>query len=78
MATTRTKAETKTRARKKAKQFLVDEKGRRTAVLLPIEEYDRLVEAEEDLADIRAADEARAESGEDMPLEEFGAEGKLA
>ncbi len=54
--------------RRARKQFLVDEKGQRTAVLLPLEEYARLVEAEEDLADLRAADEARAEGGA-VPLE---------
>jgi PHD/YefM family antitoxin component YafN of YafNO toxin-antitoxin module len=70
-------------ARKRTKkQFLVDEKGRRTAVVLPIEEYERLRELDEDIADLRAADEARAEGGESIPLEEFEAqlraEGKLA
>jgi PHD/YefM family antitoxin component YafN of YafNO toxin-antitoxin module len=64
------------------KQFLIDEKGRRTAVVLPIKEYERLLESDEDLADLRAADEARAEGGEDISLEEFEAqlraEGKLA
>ena len=67
--------------RRARKQFLVDEKGRRTAVVLPIAEYDRLVEADEDLADIRAADEARAEGGEPIPWErvkaQLRAEGKL-
>jgi len=67
--------------RKKVKQYLVDEKGRRTAVVLPIEEYKALLEAARDLADLRAADEARAEGGEGIPLEEvearLRAEGKL-
>ena len=62
-------------ARKRTKkQFLVDEKGRRTAVVLPIEEYERLRELDEDIADLRAADEARAEDGEDVSLEEFEAQ----
>jgi PHD/YefM family antitoxin component YafN of YafNO toxin-antitoxin module len=75
--------ETKTRAarKKKTRQFIVDEKDRRVAVVLPIEEYERLLEAAEDLEDIRAADEARAEGGEPVPLEEvearLRAEGKL-
>jgi PHD/YefM family antitoxin component YafN of YafNO toxin-antitoxin module len=60
--------------RRTKKQFLVDEKGRRTAVVLPIEEYERLRELDEDMADLRAADEARAEEGEDVPLEEFEAQ----
>jgi PHD/YefM family antitoxin component YafN of YafNO toxin-antitoxin module len=71
----------KTARRRAKKQFLVDEKGRRTAVVLPIEEYERLLEAEEDLADLRAADEARAEGGEPIPWEQvkerMRAEGKL-
>jgi prevent-host-death family protein len=66
---------------RKSRQFVVDEKGRRTAVVLPIEEYEALMEAAEDLADLRAADEARAEGGEGIPLEEvearLRAEGKL-
>jgi PHD/YefM family antitoxin component YafN of YafNO toxin-antitoxin module len=79
MATARTK--TKTRARKKAKQFLVDEKGRRTAVVLPIEEYEKLIEAIEQREDIRRLEAGKKIRGEEVPLEEFEArlraEGKL-
>ncbi|MGC9314996.1 MAG: hypothetical protein ACP5G4_05110 [bacterium] len=32
------------------KQFLVDEEGRKTAVLLPLEEYEEMLEDIEDLA----------------------------
>jgi len=74
-------AKLEAKRRKAKKQFVVDEKGRRTAVLLPIEEYERLVGAVEDLADLRAADEARTEEGESIPWEqvkaELGAKGKL-
>jgi hypothetical protein len=75
--------ETKSKpTRKRSKrQFLVNEKGQRTAVVLPIEEYEKLLEYEEDLADLRAAEEARAEGGEPIPLEvveaRLRAEGKL-
>ena len=41
-------------------RYIVDENGKRTDVILPVEEYERLVEALEDLEDARAADEARA------------------
>jgi PHD/YefM family antitoxin component YafN of YafNO toxin-antitoxin module len=41
-------------------QYVVDENGKHVSVILPIEEYERLVEALEDLEDARAADEARA------------------
>ncbi len=67
-------AKLETKRRKAKKQFVVDEKGRRTAVLLPIEEYERLVGAEEDLADLRAADKARTEEGESIPWEQVKAE----
>lgn len=43
------------------KQFIVNERGERTAVVLSVEEYERLVEAFEDLEDIRIHDEAMAE-----------------
>jgi PHD/YefM family antitoxin component YafN of YafNO toxin-antitoxin module len=41
-------------------RYIVDENGKRTGVILPVEEYERLIEALEDLEDARAADEARA------------------
>ena len=40
----------------KAEQFLTDAKGRRTGVLLNLDTYERLREAEEELADIHAYD----------------------
>ncbi|MBA3425528.1 MAG: hypothetical protein H0U04_13540 [Rubrobacter sp.] len=48
-------------------RYLTDENGERVGVLLEIEEYERMVEELEELADIHAADEARREleSGED-------------
>lgn len=64
---------TKTARRKKTRQFVVDEKNRRIAIVLPIEEYEALVEAAEDLADLQAADEARAEGGA-IPWEQVKAE----
>ena len=45
----------------------IEQDGRRTAVLLPIEEYERLVEAAEMLEDIRAYDEAKARAEEYFP-----------
>jgi len=66
---------------KKPRSYVVDEQGRRTAVVLPIEDYEALVEAAEDLEDLRAADQARAEAGEPIPWEqvkdELRTEGKL-
>jgi len=40
-------------------QFLTDEKGNKTAVLLPIKKYNKLIEKLEDLEDIRLYDEAK-------------------
>ena len=39
-------------------QFLTDAKGKRTGVILDLVTYERLLEAEEELADIRAYDQA--------------------
>jgi PHD/YefM family antitoxin component YafN of YafNO toxin-antitoxin module len=48
-------------------RYVVDENGMRVSVILPVDEYERLVEALEELEDIRAYDEAKAElaRGED-------------
>jgi PHD/YefM family antitoxin component YafN of YafNO toxin-antitoxin module len=42
-------------------RYLTDEEGRRTAVVLPIDEYEALIEAQEELSDIAAHDEAVAD-----------------
>ena len=49
------------------RQFLINERGERTAVVLPIEEYEELLERLEDNKALREADEALAaiERGED-------------
>ena len=39
---------------------MVDENGKHISVILPIEEYERLIEALEDLEDARKVDEVRA------------------
>jgi PHD/YefM family antitoxin component YafN of YafNO toxin-antitoxin module len=71
----------KARSKKKQRQYLVDENGKRTGVVLSMKEYQALLEAAEDLADLRAADEARAEGGQGVPLEvveaRLRAQGKL-
>ncbi|NBV20741.1 MAG: hypothetical protein EBS05_01920 [Proteobacteria bacterium] len=43
----------------KPEQFVTDAKGKRVGVLLDMATYDRLREAEEELADLRAYDTAR-------------------
>jgi PHD/YefM family antitoxin component YafN of YafNO toxin-antitoxin module len=55
-------------------RYVVDENGKRVSVILPIEEYERLIEELEELEDILAYREAKAalESGKDeaIPLEQ--------
>ncbi len=41
-------------------RYIVNEDGKHVSVLLPKEEYDRIVEALEDLDDVRAYDEAKS------------------
>ena len=45
-------------------EYVVDEHQRRKAVLLPLAEWDRIIEDLEDLDDIRAFDAAKAGSQE--------------
>jgi antitoxin Phd len=60
-------------------RFIVDQDGKKTAAILDIEEYERLLEELEDLEDIRALEAAIAEGGESVPWEEviheIGSEG---
>lgn len=50
-------------------EYVVDEQQRRKAVLLPLAEWDRIIEDLEDLDDIRAFDAAKADSKESVPFE---------
>jgi hypothetical protein len=40
-------------------QFLTDEKGKKTAVVLPVKQYNKLLEKLEDLEDVKLYDEAK-------------------
>lgn len=51
-------------------QFVIDETGNKTAVLLAIERYSELLEAQEELASIRAYDEAKTSRDEAVPFEQ--------
>jgi len=52
-------------------QFVTDGKGKRVGVLLDIKTYDRLREAEEELADVRAYDAARPKVVADVKAGRF-------
>jgi len=49
---------------------LTNEKGERLAVVIEIEEYEKLLEELEDLHDIRAVDEAKASDETAIPLDQ--------
>ncbi len=50
--------------------YIVDQDSNRTAVVLSIKEWATILEELEELADIRAYDEAKKGSQEAMPFEE--------
>jgi hypothetical protein len=49
-------------------QFVVDGSGKRTAVLLDVNRYVELLEAQEELESIRAYDEAKSSGDEAVPF----------
>ena len=52
-------------------QFLTDNKGNRMAVVLPIKQYNKMIEKLEDLEDVRLYDEAKREDdGYRIPIDE--------
>ena len=55
-------------------RFVVDEDGNRVAVLLDIAEYERVLEALEELESIRAYDAAKASRDDVVPFEQAVAE----
>jgi len=59
------------RPRRKPRQYLVDEKGQRTGVVLTPEEYDELIEAAEQREDTRHLEEGKKLKGKPAVLEEF-------
>jgi hypothetical protein len=50
-------------------QFITDKKGRKVSVILPIRDYNKMIEELEELEDIRAYDEARESGEEVIPFE---------
>lgn len=42
-------------------RYVVDENGKRVSVIMPVEEYERMIEELEDVLATQAYDEARAE-----------------
>ena len=55
-------------------QYVVDESGKRTAVLLEIERYEKLLEAREELEELRAYDNAKSSADDAVPFSQAAAE----
>jgi PHD/YefM family antitoxin component YafN of YafNO toxin-antitoxin module len=55
-------------------QYVIDEAGKRTAVLVPLQEWERIQAELEELADIRAYDEAKRHPSDPVPFEQAMAE----
>jgi PHD/YefM family antitoxin component YafN of YafNO toxin-antitoxin module len=55
-------------------QFVVDDSGKKKAVILDIAEYERLLDEAEELEAIRAYDAAKAAGDEAIPFEQAVAE----
>jgi len=51
-------------------QYLVDEAGNRKAIVLPLAEWKQIRRELEELDDIRAYDEAKAQPSEPIPFEQ--------
>jgi hypothetical protein len=49
-------------------QYLVDEQGNRKAVVVPISSWQQILEALDELDDIRAYDEAKREHSDPIPF----------
>ena len=51
-------------------EYVVDDKDKRRAVLLPVDEWERVVGELEELEDIRLYDAAKKEAGAPIPFEQ--------
>jgi hypothetical protein len=54
----------------KTPQYITDEKGKKLSVILPLKEYQKMLEDLEELEDIRLYDEAMAGSEGSIPVDE--------
>jgi hypothetical protein len=51
-------------------QFIEDKQGNRIAVLMPIDQYNKILEQLEEIDDIRSYDAAKAEKDEIIPFDQ--------
>jgi hypothetical protein len=51
-------------------QYITDVDGRKVSVILPVRDYEKMLEELEELADIKAYDKAKARKSEPVPFEQ--------
>ncbi len=51
-------------------QYLVDEQGNKKAVVIPLTDWEQILDDMEELDDIKAYDEAKSHSSDPMPFED--------
>jgi len=51
-------------------EYVVDDQDKRKAVVLPVEEWEKVMDELEELEDIRLYDVAKQEAGEAVPFEQ--------
>lgn len=71
--TTKAKTARRKTTGRRTRQFLVDEKGRRVGVVLSMKEYEELIEAAEQIEDIRHLEAGKSVKGPSISLEEMEA-----
>lgn len=52
-------------------QFITDNKGTKVGVILPIKQYKKMIEELEELEDIKLYDEAKADKGKSISLDDY-------
>lgn len=58
-------------------QFITDDKGNKLAVIVPIEDYQKMLDDLEEMEDIKLYDQVKARNEESMPLGEYLKKRKL-
>ena len=52
-------------------QYITDKDGKKVSVVIPLKEYEQILEELEELDDIKLYDEAKADNGPSMPFDEY-------
>ncbi|MEI7980789.1 MAG: hypothetical protein WCI71_03990 [Bacteroidota bacterium] len=55
----------------KSPQFISDENGNKTAIVIPLREYNHMMEELEEFHDIKLYDEVKAREEKSIPLEQY-------